>query len=133
MGESVPLRRAVFGRQDERFYYQPDFIRRRGELLANLLGLLLAKSAAVALIWWLVSVELCRLLLEDLKWLPLVHTFGALLFLQAVSGLFLTLLRLKQRAARWTDSAWEACERKAQAAGMSTAAWIRKVTEEAEA
>lgn len=41
--------------------------------------------------------------------------------------------RLKQRAARWTDSAWEACERKAQAAGMSTAAWIRKVTEEAEA
>jgi len=39
--------------------------------------------------------------------------------------------RLKQRAARWTDSAWEACERKAQAAGMSTAAWIRKVTEEA--
>lgn len=40
--------------------------------------------------------------------------------------------RLKQRAARWTDSAWEACERKAQAAGMSTAAWIRKVTEEAE-
>ncbi len=41
--------------------------------------------------------------------------------------------RLKQRAARWTDSAWEACERKAQAAGMSTAAWIRKVTEDAEA
>ncbi len=41
--------------------------------------------------------------------------------------------RLKQRAARWTDSAWEACERKAQAAGMSTAAWIRKVTDEAEA
>ncbi len=45
-----------------RFYYHPDFTSRRGELLANLLVPLLAKSAVVVLLWWLLSVELCRLL-----------------------------------------------------------------------
>ena len=81
-----------------RFYYQPDFLGRRSELLANLLALLLAKGAVVVVIWWLMSAELCLLLFEDLKWLPLVQAFGVLLPLQAVSGLFMTLLRLKQRA-----------------------------------
>lgn len=81
-----------------RFYHHPEYRARRGELLTSLLLLLAAKSLALAGLWWLARVPLCRTLLGDLVWLPLIDAYALVLVLQPLAGLFTATLRVRERA-----------------------------------
>ncbi len=81
-----------------RFYYKPDYAKKREELFSALLVILVLKTLILALLYWLLSNWLCTLLLGESSWVPIVRLYGFTIILIPIEDYIITFLRLRKMA-----------------------------------
>ncbi|MFX0097200.1 MAG: oligosaccharide flippase family protein [Candidatus Hodarchaeota archaeon] len=90
---TTPINRAF-----TRFYFHPDYKNRNKVLLFNLFILSTVKSALIAACVWEMDEFIARLLLGNASFHWFVDIFVLILFLQPMVLLFLSLLRMEEKA-----------------------------------
>ena len=81
-----------------RFYYAPEYKETSGILLFNLFLWALLIITCCAVVFWRISEYLAGILLQDRNLAHLLKIYALILFLQPLSSLFLSLLRMLERA-----------------------------------
>lgn len=81
-----------------RFYYKPDYQDKNGILLFNLTCLLIFQTLVMAVVYWVLSEWICRVLFNNQDLIHIVRLYGVMLILTSASSFFLSFIRLLKLA-----------------------------------
>lgn len=85
----------------QRYYYEPNYQRRREEFLGSLMLFVLPQIIVITVGYLVVSETMCRWLLGGTQWLPLARCYAVVLVLMPLAQLSVVLVQLQQRAHRY--------------------------------
>ena len=80
-----------------RFYYKSNFKKDKLKLVFLLFIFTLIQSVFFGTIFFIISKQICILILGEIKYLSLIKVYGVVIFLNPIANYFLTLLRISEK------------------------------------